>query len=153
VGGLGFRVSTFHHLLHCLQSATFLHFAPHMHVATDLTRFAISFLPLNFFLLFVVFLLETLNSMFIFFFTLNPSSLNIVYLPKIKITQLEITLVKAWTCKSWNYMGFIFVMELQPLNPFPLIYPLNLSPKHLNPPFFFLLLLLLQVDIMLSLLT
>jgi len=24
-------------------------------------------------------------------------------------------------------MGFIFVMELQPLNPFPLIYPLNLS--------------------------
>jgi hypothetical protein len=34
-------------------------------------------------------------------------------------------------------MGFIFVMELQPLNPFPLIYPLNLSPKHLNSFLFF----------------
>ncbi len=41
-------------------------------------------LPLEFFLLSVVFLLKTLDSMFIFFFTLNPSSSNIVYLPKIK---------------------------------------------------------------------
>jgi hypothetical protein len=65
--------------------------------------------------------------MFVFFFTLNPFSSNIVYFPKIKVTQPETTLVKAWTCELWTYcMGFIFVMELQPLNPYHLIYPLNL---------------------------
>jgi hypothetical protein len=78
-------------------------------------------------LLFVVFLLKTSNSMFIFIFTLNPSSSNIFYLPKIKVTQLETTSIKAWTCEPWNCIGFIFVMELQSLNPYRLFYPLNLS--------------------------
>jgi hypothetical protein len=125
VSGLGFRVSTFHHLLHSI--CNFLAFRTSHAYCYWSYKVRHLLLPLEFFLLFIVFFPETLNSMFVFFFTLNPSSSNIVYLPKIKITQLETTSVKAWTCESWNCMGFIFVMELQPLNPYPLIYTLNLS--------------------------
>lgn len=137
MSGLGSRVSTFHHLLHCLQFATFLHFAPHMLVATNLTGFVISFFPLNSFLLFVVFFSRNIE-------------FNVRLLFHLESIFIEYCLFSQnWIHPTRNYVGQgmnVWIMKLHGLYfchgaticksiSFNLS-PKSFSPKHLNPLFF-----------------